>query len=309
MNKNNQNIGIGRGEREAFVLLRSQSLSIHEKNTMRQAISLSIQKSERGGVAKPEQNILHSFVFLFRRTFAVSALSLALVISGGLGVVRAAEGALPGQSLYPVKINVNESVIGTFKRSDAARAEWERERAGRRIAEAETLAEAGKLGDKEKNEIEQHLSENRKAFEEIEGRAVSDDEFFPQHIKGETKKINIRVEHNEDKTFIHVEERSESESDEAKERANGLVDEKESREVFGGYTEQGTKIEKGKKSDSRSQTTKKSSSGSEDASKNESDKKAYPSEKIDLQGKQVLEGKSLEQISPKQEDGSAGQKD
>ncbi len=286
MNENEQKMNIGQEERKAFVSLRSRSLLREEKDMMRQALQTLIHRSGMIGTPVP-RGIFASFL---NRSFAVSASALALIIGSSLGVARAAENSLPGQTLYPVKINVNESVIGSFKRSDTARADWERERAGRRITEAETLAEEGKLGDKEKNEIERHLSENRKSFEEIEGRTVSDDEFFPQQIKGETKKINVRVEHTENKEFVHIDEREETKSDETKEKGNGFVDTEEFHESFGGYTEQGTKIEKEKKTgdkpDSKNRFTEMSSSKAEEVSKDKSiDKKVDPSEKIDLQDK------------------------
>lgn len=284
MNENEQKMNIGQEERKAFASLRSQSLLREEKDVMRQALQTSIHRS--GMVSIPVSNhqsgrIEFSSLFL-SRSFAVSASALTILIGSSFGVARAAENSLPGQTLYPVKINVNESVIGSFKRSDTARADWERERAGRRIAEAETLAEEGKLGDEEKNEIERHLSENRKAFEEIEGRTVSDDEFFPQQIKGETKKINVRVEHIENEEFIHIDEREETKSDETKEEENGFIDTEESSESFGGYTEQGTKKEKktGDKSDLKPRSTERSSSKTEEVSKDKSiNKKADSSEK------------------------------
>lgn len=205
MHKNSQNISIGRGEREAFAWLRSQRLSVEEKNMMKKALQMSMSQA-RTAVLRPERRTVGLFSFFLGRPFAVSALSLVLVIGSSLGVARAAEQALPGEPLYSVKIKVNEPLIASFKYSDTARREWEHERVERRMVEAETLAQEGKLGENEKNEIEQQLSERRKTLEQIEGRDIDDDEFIPQQAGDKAKKTQVRFEHQENGVRVHIEE-------------------------------------------------------------------------------------------------------
>lgn len=65
-----------------------------------------------------------------------------LFISGG--VSYAAEGALPGEALYPIKFSINEVLYETFSFSDEARATWEARRAERRIEEVVTLTQTMK---------------------------------------------------------------------------------------------------------------------------------------------------------------------
>lgn len=217
MHKNSQNISIGRGEREAFVLLRSQRLSAEEKGAMKKALQMSVNPA-RTGVSRPERQPIGFLSFFLGRSFAVSTLSLVLIVGSSLGVARAAERALPGETLYPVKIKVNEPFMASFKYSDTARREWEHERVERRMAEAEALAEEGRLGEDEKNEIEQQLSERRKTLEEIEGRDIDDDEFIPQQVGDKTKKTRVRFERQENEVRAHIEEReSDGESDEDEE--------------------------------------------------------------------------------------------
>ncbi len=79
-----------------------------------------------------------------RRVVGVSAASFALLLSAG-GISYAAEGAIPGDALYPVKVSVNEPVRAALTVSEKKRAEWEAERAGRRLSEAEELARRGAL--------------------------------------------------------------------------------------------------------------------------------------------------------------------
>lgn len=78
-----------------------------------------------------------------RMRFIPATLALFLVL--GVGTTYAAEGALPGDALYSVKLNLNESLKGAFAFSDAAKVSWETERLERRLQEAETLVAAGEL--------------------------------------------------------------------------------------------------------------------------------------------------------------------
>lgn len=78
------------------------------------------------------------------RAMPVAGIALAVVLSGG-GVAFAAEQALPGDALYPVKVGVNEEVRAVLAMSDEAKAEWEAERATRRLDEAARLSARGEL--------------------------------------------------------------------------------------------------------------------------------------------------------------------
>lgn len=74
----------------------------------------------------------------------VFSLVLGLMLSSA-GVSYAAEGALPGDTLYPVKVGVNEELRAALAPTPEAKAAWEAERAERRLTEAETLAKKGSL--------------------------------------------------------------------------------------------------------------------------------------------------------------------
>lgn len=86
-------------------------------------------------------------------SFIIAALILAL--SGGTAV--AAEGSLPGDTLYPVKIHVNESVRTALALSAEADANWDVERAERRLEEAAELAARNTLNEATRTEIEMRL--------------------------------------------------------------------------------------------------------------------------------------------------------
>ncbi len=74
----------------------------------------------------------------------VPALVLVLIVVGG-GAAYAAEGALPGDLLYPVKVNINEPVRSALAFSDESKADVHAALAVRRMQEAETLAADGQL--------------------------------------------------------------------------------------------------------------------------------------------------------------------
>lgn len=82
--------------------------------------------------------------YLGRRVpaFALGALALMLV-SGG--VAAAAEGTLPGDLLYPIKVAILEPARTSLTFSAAAKASWQRTLAERRLSEAATLAKQGAL--------------------------------------------------------------------------------------------------------------------------------------------------------------------
>lgn len=64
-----------------------------------------------------------------------------LLISGVFGSVSlAAERALPGDLLYPVKVGINEEVLMAISFSEEAKTKWEVRRFERRLEEAERLA-------------------------------------------------------------------------------------------------------------------------------------------------------------------------
>jgi hypothetical protein len=64
-----------------------------------------------------------------------------------LGVPFVAEKSVPGDMLYPVKIQFNEELRSTLSLSPYAKVEWETTRLERRISEARLLASEGKLTD------------------------------------------------------------------------------------------------------------------------------------------------------------------
>lgn len=80
---------------------------------------------------------------LFSARMMVPAFALVLVI--GVGTSYAAESALPGDALYPIKVLFNEPLGEAFQQTESAKAEWESRMVSRRLEEAEALAAKGEL--------------------------------------------------------------------------------------------------------------------------------------------------------------------
>lgn len=74
----------------------------------------------------------------------MTALLIALVLIGG-GTSYAAQGTVPGDVLYPIKVGVNENVRSAFAVSNTSEAKLQAALVAERLEEAETLAAKGEL--------------------------------------------------------------------------------------------------------------------------------------------------------------------
>src|SRR3990167_8075701 len=92
------------------------------------------------------------------------ALALILLLSGGTAF--AAEGALPGNTLYPIKTEVNEEIRGWFALSAEAEANFHTKIAEERLEETEELAVRGELTEEFRARLEALFEERVKAEED-----------------------------------------------------------------------------------------------------------------------------------------------
>lgn len=113
-----------------------------------------------------------NFSAFARARFVPAALIAGLVISTSAGVSYAAESALPGDVLYPVKVNVNEPVGGAFLFSQQERISWLAHLAERRLEEASILTAQGRLDSAKSQEVTTrfgaHTAEIKARTEELE---------------------------------------------------------------------------------------------------------------------------------------------
>ncbi|KKT87345.1 MAG: hypothetical protein UW86_C0004G0036 [Microgenomates group bacterium GW2011_GWA1_Microgenomates_45_10] len=115
------------------------SLSAGERDNIKRVLITHVEMDVRGArdtrlIRQRSQKINLS---------KVMPILLALVLTFSGGTALAANGTLPGDFLYPVKINFNEKVRGALAFSDEAEAEFQAELATRRLEELQRLTVSG----------------------------------------------------------------------------------------------------------------------------------------------------------------------
>ncbi len=103
--------------------------------------------------ATPKQSPYFIFDFQFMHARILAPLAVVLVVFMGGSTAAAAQGALPGDLLYPVKLSINEAVEVALATTPVARAEVSVKQAVRRVEEAEVLASRGELTAETGNEL------------------------------------------------------------------------------------------------------------------------------------------------------------
>ena len=137
--------------------LRQPALTTAERTTMRTALLNKIRE-ETHAIERKKQEYHPRWgipaILLSRPAIAVVA---AFVLVGG-GTSLAAERALPGDLLYPVKLSFNERAREKLISTDAERLAWQIERINRRFLEAEQLTVRSQLTDERRVVVEQALT-------------------------------------------------------------------------------------------------------------------------------------------------------
>src|SRR3989344_2943181 len=133
-----------------FKFLQGFKLSSSERDTVRAEILKFINESELGAPRHIQQRpLIYQSKFQFwqvkKRIFSMPALIVALIIMFSGGTAIAANSSLPGDALYPVKIEVNERIGAAFHLSADSQADFRLKLAEKRLAEAEELAASGRL--------------------------------------------------------------------------------------------------------------------------------------------------------------------
>lgn len=95
--------------------------------------------------------------FAFSGVGRMTALALVILIVAGSSVSYAAAGALPGDFLYPTKVNFNEKIASAIILTPEAKIEYEETRVETRIKEAEMLIDEGKFDDRRQAVVEAEL--------------------------------------------------------------------------------------------------------------------------------------------------------
>ena len=149
------------------------TLSESEREGMRSTLRGYMEMKPRREPNRVPRRESFFFGFYGRRVIA-AGLFISIVFSSA-GVSYAAEGALPGDILYKIKVSVNEEVVSAFTTSQEGKAEWEASRAERRLDEAAKLSVSGKLTDAVKADIaERFENHSEKAVAGVEAIEESD---------------------------------------------------------------------------------------------------------------------------------------
>lgn len=129
-------------------IARRVRLSSRRKQEIKAGLSRFIEVSEIVRAHDMGRHVSQSNAFLSFFTKPMSILlMLALLLGVGGSTSLAAEYALPGDILYPVKVDFNEKIATVFSFNAEARAQFEAQLAGRRLEEASILASQEKLND------------------------------------------------------------------------------------------------------------------------------------------------------------------
>ena len=112
-----------------------------------------------------EKKSIFNLLLTSKYMFTSIALAIFLAISGG--VSYAANDALPGEVLYPFKVNVNEEVKATFIFDGEKKADWEIERYTRRLNEVIELSNKNELNNEQKIKLQSNLDKHQERIEKL----------------------------------------------------------------------------------------------------------------------------------------------
>lgn len=110
-------------------------------------------------VSEPFRTVAVRFTYVRN---IVGALMIVLLVS----IPVFAERSVPGDILYPVKVQFNEELLSSLSFSPYAKVEWETERLERRIAEARLLAREGKLTEAVEARVSEAVLAHRDAVQQ-----------------------------------------------------------------------------------------------------------------------------------------------
>ncbi|MDH5442388.1 MAG: DUF5667 domain-containing protein [Candidatus Nomurabacteria bacterium] len=129
-------------ENNFIKIMQSIRMTVDEKTTIRDRLE---QLALNPGQVSSPYSIPSRFSGLLR-TVGYSFAAIVLVVGTGFGIVTASADSLPGDSLYAIKLGV-ENVQSAFKRTSAEKGEFEATRVTKRLGEASQLAIQNKLDD------------------------------------------------------------------------------------------------------------------------------------------------------------------
>lgn len=165
--------------------LKKTKLSDSERVSMREdivafmhanPISESVRNSEpaRHHIHAGEETSFTAFITVKRKRMITAMLIAMFALSGGVSF--AAQGSLPGDVLYPVKIHVNENIESVLAVGAEADAEVARKQLERRAEEAAQLHAEHRLNAEVKAELARDAAVHAQAYKKAEATLTSEGE-------------------------------------------------------------------------------------------------------------------------------------
>lgn len=129
-------------------------LSSGARTRIREAIVAYADLHTAPETVEKKHAFAHGLRWMFsRRATYVTAVAFVLVVATGTQATLAAEHAIPGDILYPVKVSVAEPVALALTTSGEKKAKLATRFASRRVQEASVLSAQGKLDEKTATEL------------------------------------------------------------------------------------------------------------------------------------------------------------
>ena len=144
-------------------------LSVYERDELRERLLSYMEYhplpqgvQAMGGAANRNKKKASVFMngWLVGRFAGVAAMMIFIVVP------VMAEDALPGDTLYPIKVRFNEELRGALVSSPYQKVEWETERLERRLEEADLLADSGRLTPDAEAEVAEAIKQHSEAARE-----------------------------------------------------------------------------------------------------------------------------------------------
>lgn len=181
-NKKTEEHGAHMTPRVSYVLEKANDVSLtHEEKThgahiFKQFIEGKINEKEALKLRRTSKKIKSPYFYNVKTLFTSASMSFKkkvlvplvaiLIFSFAGGTALAANESLPGDVLYPIKININEKIEALIASPGKAKAKVAAEHAINRLEEAERLAEKGRLHSIIQAELTQSFVSNTKRVDE-----------------------------------------------------------------------------------------------------------------------------------------------
>lgn len=145
--------------KKIFKQLKKEQLSQQEKEIMKNELYLFMKNNPIASPTNEAPSRVDFFaIFKTHHRFAFAGVTLAIILLVMSGTAYAAEESLPGDLLYPIKINVTEKVRTALIKNPERLATWEAKKTERRLKEIEKITIKGNLNQERQKQLEDNLS-------------------------------------------------------------------------------------------------------------------------------------------------------